>query len=195
MGDVAASGAYYATAGSDWIVAHPTTITGSIGVVMMNFDATVLLQKIGVQDNPIKSGPYKDMGSWTRPMTPEERQLLQDLIDEMLGRFVKVVADGRKLSPEKVKALADGRIFSATQAKAAGLVDQIGYHQDALQKVKELAKLKQAKVVRYDKAFSFASFFEAEAEGVLKRPFSLDGLVRDLAYPRGPRLMYLWTGR
>jgi protease-4 len=169
-------------------------LTGSIGVIMMSLDLTLLLEKIGVQDNPIKSGPYKDIGSWTRPMSPEERQMLQGMIDHMLGRFVEVIVEGRRLPAAKVKALADGRIFTAAEAKASGLVDQLGYYEDAVQKVKELAKLSQFKVVRFDKSFSFASLLDTEVEGRLSRP-RWDLLLSDLAFPRGPRLMYLWTGR
>jgi len=195
MGDVAASGGYYVSAPADCIFAHPTTITGSIGVIMTTFDASLLMQKIGVQDNPIKSGVYKDIGSWSRPMTPEERQMLETIIKEMLDRFVTIVADGRKLPKDKVKELADGRIFTATQAKAAKLVDEIGYYEDALKKIKQLAKLpEKVKVIRYDKSFSFSSLFDSEV-GTLIPGRGLNAALRDIAFPRGPRLMYLWTGR
>ncbi len=194
MGDVAASGGYYISMAADWIVAHPTTITGSIGVIMMNFDATLLLQKIGVQDRMIKSGPLKDVGSWTRLMTEEERQLLQVVVDQMLGRFVQVVAEGRNLPKEKVRELADGRIFTALQARDLKLLDQIGYYEDALNKTKELAKLTACRVVRYDKSFSFSALFDSEVES-LRPGRAIEAALRDVAFPKGPRLMYLWTGR
>ena len=195
MGDLAASGGYYISTPADWIVAHPTTITGSIGVIMLNFDASLLLTKIGVQDASVKSGPLKDIGSWTRPMTPDEKAILDKIIAEMLGQFIQVIADGRKLPKDKVRELADGRIFTASQAKAAKLVDDIGYFPDALKKAKELAKITgNAKLIRYDKSFSFSSFFEAETETLHRGP-GLDAALHDLAFPQGPRLMYLWTGR
>ena len=161
----------------------------------MNFDASLLLTKIGVQDASVKSGPLKDIGSWTRPMTPDEKAILDKIIAEMLGQFIQVIADGRKLPKDKVRELADGRIFTASQAKAAKLVDDIGYFQDALKKAKQLANLTgNAKVIRYDKSFSFSSFFEAETETLHRGP-GLDAALHDLAFPQGPRLMYLWTGR
>ena len=124
--DVSASGGYYLGAACDKIVAHPGTITGSIGVIFSVSNLEGLFQKIGYRADPIKSGKHKDIGSPARPMTAEERKILQDLIDDAYGQFVQAVADGRKMPIDVVKPLADGRIYSGSQAKQLGLVDELG---------------------------------------------------------------------
>lgn len=132
LGDVAASGGYYVAAACDKIVAHPGTLTGSVGVIFQTANMEGLLSKIGVKSEPIKSGKFKDIGSTMRAMTPEERALLQDLIDDAYGQFLSAVSQGRKMEGETVRPLADGRIFTGRQALANGLVDQLGDSQDAL---------------------------------------------------------------
>jgi protease-4 len=126
MMDVAASGGYYLAMGSDVVFAHPTTVTGSIGVIMNLYDATGLFTKIGVASNPIKSGPNKDIGNPIRPMTDEERAILQGMIDQFYGQFVKVVACGRHMTDAQVRKLADGRVYTGVEAKELGLVDHVG---------------------------------------------------------------------
>ncbi|MCL6518556.1 MAG: signal peptide peptidase SppA [Armatimonadetes bacterium] len=132
MGDVAASGGYYVSAAADRIYANPATITGSIGVVMEIADLHVLLNRLGIELGSIKSGKHKDMGSISRPLTPEERKILQGLINDVFEQFVRDVHKGRKLPLEKVRELADGRIFTGSQAKALKLVDELGGLEDAL---------------------------------------------------------------
>ncbi len=132
FGDVAASGGYYLATACDKIVAHPGTLTGSIGVIFELSDMEGLFNKIGYKMDPIKSGPHKDIGSPGRPMTPEERKIMQALIDDAYGQFVQAVADGRHMPMDKVKQLADGRVYSGDQALADGLVDQLGDSRDAL---------------------------------------------------------------
>jgi len=132
FGDVAASGGYYIASACDKIVAHPGTLTGSIGVIMELSNMEGLFQKIGYKMDPIKSGAHKDIGSPARAMTPEERQIMQALIDDAYGQFVQAVADGRGMKVEDVKPLADGRVYSGTQALTNHLVDQLGDSHDAV---------------------------------------------------------------
>ena len=132
MMDVAASGGYYLAMAADSILVHPSTVTGSIGVIMLTVNARGLLEKVGVEANAITSGPRKDMGSPFRVMTAEERGIFQSVIDSFYHRFLAVVQEGRpNLSADQIKKLADGRIYSGDQAKAAGLIDEIGYLDDA----------------------------------------------------------------
>jgi protease IV len=138
MGAVAASGGYYIAAASDGIVANPGTVTGSIGVIMAFTNFRELIERIGLTPVVIKSGNFKDMGSPTREMTPQEKALLQGVIDDMHQQFVAAIADGREMPAEKIAALADGRIFSGKQAKAEGLVDRLGNFEDAVDWAGEL---------------------------------------------------------
>jgi len=149
MGSVAASGGYYIACASDLIVANPGTITGSIGVVMQFTNFEDLMKKIGIKGVVLKSGEYKDAGSPFRPMTPEEKRLLQGVIDNVQEQFVQAVAEGRKLDKAKVKAIADGRILTGEQAKQLGLVDQMGNLQDAIETVAKLVGIEGKPQVVY----------------------------------------------
>lgn len=158
MGDIAASGGYYVAVGADKIVAHPGTLTGSIGVIFSTVNLEEVMKKIGVRSEVIKSGPYKDIGSATRAMTPEERKLLQSLIDDSYDQFVTAVAEGRNMSKEKVKTFANGSIFTGRQAKELGLVDQLGGLYESVELAKEMAKLPKSAEV-YD--FNQPGFLES----------------------------------
>jgi protease-4 len=147
--DIGTSGAYYAALAADRITAQPTSMNGSIGVIMYSFDATGLLQKIGLQAVEISSGDRKGMGSPVRKLAPEERAIFQNLIDSLQERFVATVAESRKLPFDTVKRLADGRIYTSQEAQTAGLIDGIGYLDDAVEQAKKLAHLEQASVVTY----------------------------------------------
>lgn len=142
MGDVAASGAYWIAAGADRIVADPATVTGSIGVLIETIQVTGLYGKIGVNKEVVKSGPFKDMGSESRPMTAEERTILQKMVDDIYDQFVDRVAQGRNMRREQVLVLADGRVFTGRQAKSAGLVDELGDFRDAVREAGRLAGIK-----------------------------------------------------
>ncbi len=133
MGSVAASGGYYIACTADTIFANPGTLTGSIGVVMSFTNLEELFGKIGLDFEVIKSGRFKDTGSWSRQMTDAERALLQETIDDIHAQFVEAVAEGRGMEYEAVAALADGRIFSGRQALEAGLVDRLGTLEDAVE--------------------------------------------------------------
>ena len=131
MGSVAASGAYYIAAAADAIVANPTTLTGSIGVILNSFNVQELAGKIGLKSVTIKSGGNKDILSPFAELTPEQQRMLQDMVDAMHSRFVSIVAEGRGLEEARVRAIADGRILLAQEALDNGLVDTIGYLDDA----------------------------------------------------------------
>src|SRR4030095_1260 len=150
MMDVAASGGYYLAMAADAILVHPSTVTGSIGVIMLTVTARGLLEKVGVEANAITSGPRKDMGSPFRTMTSEEKLIFQGVIDSFYSRFLAVVQEGRpQLSADQIKKLADGRIYSGAQAKEAGLVDNVGYLEEAIELAKKNAGLTEARVVTY----------------------------------------------
>ena len=139
MGDTAASGAYWIAAGADRIVANPGTMTGSIGVIIQYLNLEGLYGKIGVGTETFKSGPHKDMGSQSRPITPEERVIFQSMIDDIYEQFVDTVARGRDKDAAEIRELADGRVFTGRQAKELGLVDRLGDFYDAVLWAGELA--------------------------------------------------------
>ncbi len=143
MSDMGASAAYWiAVCQSDKVYVNATTLTGSIGVYMPYMNIEELYKKIGVTSTKIKSGPYKDILSSDRAMTPEEQVILQNIVNEIYDEFVKTVAEGRKMEVSRVKALADGRVYTGQQAKNLGLVDEIGDYYDALAAAGELGKVK-----------------------------------------------------
>ncbi|HEV8308940.1 MAG TPA: signal peptide peptidase SppA [Methylomirabilota bacterium] len=187
--DVGASGGYYAALAADRIVAHPTTVTGSIGVLMLTVNSGGLLEKIGVSASYIKSGPLKDMGNPFRALTPEERAIFQDVIDRLYARFVTLVARERRLDEARVRSFADGRIYTATEALSLGLVDQIGYLEDAIGLAREAAGVPDAKVIAYHRPRQYRATIYSASE----TPGSGAG-VADLArlVTSGPRFLYLW---
>jgi protease-4 len=145
-----ASGGYYVAMAADRMLAHPTSVTGSIGVIFTGLSLAGLMEKIGVEDQTLTSGPYKDAGTPLRRMTPEEQQQLQSVIDDLFASFVEVVRKGRPALPaDDLTRLADGRIYSARQAKEAGLVDEIGYLPDAVDELERRAGLEESRVVVY----------------------------------------------
>ena len=151
MMSVAASGGYYIASACDVIMAHPSTLTGSIGVISVFPNVESLMAKVGVKVNIIKSGPAKDSGSPFRDMTEEEKKIFQGVIDEYYEGFLAVVARNRKdkVPAEKLRSIADGRVYTAPQALKLGLIDAIGYFDDAFGRARDLASLKAAKLVSY----------------------------------------------
>ncbi|NIM59730.1 MAG: signal peptide peptidase SppA [Candidatus Aminicenantes bacterium] len=151
MMGLAASGGYYVASACDHIIAHPSTITGSIGVISIFPNLQELFAKIGIKVSVIKSGEMKDSGSAFRDLTEEEKKIFQDVIDEMYNKFLDVVYQKRKdsVSLEELKKIADGRIYTASQARELKLIDEIGYFDSALKKALSLAKIKEAKVIAY----------------------------------------------
>ena len=151
MGSVAASGGYYIACASDLIIANPGTITGSIGVLMEFTNIEELFKKIGIKGVVLKSGEHKDIGSPFREMTPEEKRIIQEVIDNVHRQFVQAVAEGRKMDREKVMQIADGRILTGEQAKQIGLVDQIGNLQDAIDIVAKMVGIEGKPNILYPK--------------------------------------------
>ncbi|MFA6032806.1 MAG: signal peptide peptidase SppA [Myxococcota bacterium] len=141
FGNTAASGGYYIAAAADRIFSNPGTVTGSIGVVAQVTDFSDLLALAKIKVNTIKAGRYKDMGSPTRPMTPEDEKIMQDLVSEVRGQFVSDIAKGRGMDRAKVEAAADGSIMTGAKAKELGLVDELGDMQDAVTWVAKAADL------------------------------------------------------
>jgi len=190
MGDLATSGAYYISAPADWIVAHPTTVTGSIGVVLHGLNYQGLFEKIGLKEITIKSAEKKDILSPSRAMTPEEEAILKGLIGEMHERFLEVVKEGRKLKDEDLKLARDGRILSAKQALEEHLIDEIGYLDEAVQAAKRLSGISEAKVVRYKELPGLLGLlFGAKRSGGSLDSAILQGLFRQA----GAKFMYLWV--
>ena len=146
FGNISASGGVYIGVAAESIVSNPGTITGSIGVILRGNDLSKVFEKIGIRFDTVKSGPYKDILSPDRPLSSDERALLQALIDSSYGQFVSVVAEGRKLTPESVRSFADGRVFSGEQAKELGLVDELGDEEHARRLAARLADLDEENV-------------------------------------------------
>jgi protease IV len=149
MGDVAASGGYYISTAADRIVANETTLTGSLGVIFALTDFSELADRYGVEQEVVKSGEFKDMGSSFRDLTPEEREILQSIVDESYDEFVGVIVEGRGLPEARVREIADGRVYSGEQAKELGLVDSFGGLDEAVEVSRDLANIREATVVRY----------------------------------------------
>ncbi|MDQ7781106.1 MAG: signal peptide peptidase SppA [Planctomycetota bacterium] len=195
MGSIAASGGYYVSAPCDLIMCHRTTITGSIGVIMQLLNYEGLFEKIGLRGETIKSADKKDIGSGLRPMTEEERQLFHKMIMEMYDRFVEVVDAGRKnLDREAILKLADGSVFTGKQALENGLVDKLGFFDDAVEEAKRLGRIGKARVIQYRRPPSL--FDLLMAAGAQRRQPDAGSIALDLKRlidERTPRFMYLWT--
>ncbi|EAE6209106.1 signal peptide peptidase SppA [Listeria innocua] len=192
MGSMAASGGYYISAAADKIFASKETLTGSLGVIMQGYDYSELMKKLGVSDNTIKSGAYKDIMSGTRPMTDDEKKIMQSMIDDSYNEFVKVVATGRGMSEEQVRKIADGRIYDGRQAKENGLIDAFGYQEDALEALKKEKDLKDATVIQYDAPESFSSLFSVAAQKMSGQNADITQLIKLTGTLKAPRMMYLY---
>jgi len=161
LGAVAASGGYYVATAADRIYANPGTLTGSIGVVMQMANLEGLLKKVGVEYVVVKAGAYKDVGNFARTMSPEERKMLQTLLDDVYSQFVDAVAEGRGLERTEVLAFAEGRIYSGQQALALKMVDEMGGFEDAVEAAGKLANIPgRPKLVYPRKKFSFMDLLE-----------------------------------
>ncbi len=156
MGSVAASGGYYISAPADLIVANPGTLTGSIGVIMEIPNVSELMEKIGVKTQVVKSGRHKDMASVFKTLSPEEKEILQTVLDDVHDQFITAVAEARGMDYEAVKKLSDGRIFTGRMAKELGLVDELGNLEDAIMLAGKLTGIKgEPDVIYKEEEFSF----------------------------------------
>ncbi len=174
---LAASGGYYVAQAGDTIMAYPTCITGSIGVIAMKFNFRGLMDKVGLDTDVVKTGAWKDFWSPFRAATPKEKEMMQQIIEEFYRDFINVVAQGRKMSLKEVRQVADGRIFTAPQARDLKLIDKIGYLDDALKEAQALAGISGARIVRYDRPGSY-------------RP-NIYSMLPELE-SAGPQFLYLW---
>jgi protease-4 len=190
MLDVAASGGYYIALAADTIVAHPTSVTGSIGVIMLSLNAEGLMQKLGLSAATIKSGERKDMGSPFRALTDEERAIFQSVIDGLYAQFLARLVESRKLAPDAARAIADGRIYTARQALERGLVDRIGYMPDAIEAARRAAGVEEARVVVYHRPREYRATYYARAQAPAAGDVQLAQLATMLG--AGPRFLYLW---
>jgi len=177
---VATSGGYYVAQAADTIIAYPTAVTGSIGVLAMKPNIRGLMDKVGVDAEVVTTGRWKDFWSPFRPAGPQEKEMMQQLIDHFYLGFVEVVVRGRKLPHAAVRELADGRIYTSDQALNLKLIDQVGYLDDAVKTAQKLAGLEAARVVRYHRPGSY-------------RPtiYSWGNLLAELELA-SPQFLYLW---
>ncbi|GIK39611.1 MAG: hypothetical protein BroJett011_34440 [Chloroflexota bacterium] len=189
MGSLAASGGYYVSAPTQEIWASPHTLTCSIGVISQFLNLEEFAEEYGVTAVTVKSGKFKDTGNPFREFTPEDQALWQAIIDEAYAGFVRIVAEGRKMSEEQVRAVADGRICTGKQAKEMGLVDNLGYLPDAIDRAAELGGITgEPRIVEYDRP---VSFFEALG-GAFNRPSPVEEVKQLLHFNAGSPLMYLY---
>jgi protease-4 len=195
LNGTATSGAYYIAQAADRIFAYPTTVTGSIGVVLLNLNLNGLMEKVGVSNASVKSGRYKDLGSPFRKPEAGEAEILQDVVDEFYRQFVRVVAENRKgLRLPEHPELVDGRIFTARKALSDGLIDEIGYVADAANWVRSAAGVPDARVIRYQRRGEYLPTMYSQGQdkpvhaefNVIK--LDLEGLLSGA----GPTFMYLW---
>lgn len=189
MGALAASGGYYSAMAcgkqDDVIYAEPTTWTGSIGVIIPHYSVAGLMDKLAIEDDSIKSAPLKGVGSPTKPMTPEERQVLETLVKESFERFKSIVKSGRpKLTDDQMKKATTGQVFTTKQALELGLVDKEGFLEDAVERSLQLASLDKAttKVVKYHKPTTVVDALLG-ASAAVSQPNQLQQLL-DLSTPR-----------
>ncbi len=187
MGEVAASGGYYVASACEYIVANHGTLTGSIGVIAVSPNLRKLFEKIGISMNVIKSGRYKDILSSFRDITPEERQLFQELIDASYRKFLKDVALGRNQNESDIAPIADGRILSGENALKYKLVDMLGTFDDAIDKARQMGKLSDSAPV-YDEFRSPLQQLLSNLQGML----GAGNRIPDLHFEHKYRIEYRW---
>jgi protease-4 len=190
--DVAASGGYYVALAADRIIAHPTTVTGSIGTILITANVEGLLGKIGVTTTTFKSAEHKDMGSPFRTLTPEERAIFQSVIDELQRQFVAKVVERRSLPEAAARALADGRVYTAPQALDKRLVDALGYMPDAIAAARSAIGAEEAKVIVYKRPREYQATYYAQTRTEARGLDTTLAQVAALA-GSGPRFLYLWS--
>ena len=193
--EVCASGAYYVSCAADRIVAQPTSVVGSIGVIFNTFEFSGTMAKIGASSEAIKSGPLKDMGSPFKPLTDPERRVMQGIVDEYYGRFLAVLREHRSIKDEPTFSMAtDGRVFSGQRAQELGLVDECGLLEDAIDAARKISNSPGAKAIMYKRPFGYRGSIYADAS---TPPPQANSNVTKLELPGGPWLpngfYYLWN--
>lgn len=191
---VSASGGYYIGLSADHIMAHPTTVTGAVGVISVSMDLTGVMDKIGLKDRTFKSGDKKDVGSPFRAMTKEERKIYQSLIDELFDRFKAVLKKSRPSIKGKAwDTVTDGRILTAKQALELGAIDSIGYMDDAIIAVKKQVKLDDATVITYGRSGSYKANIFSKSDLNIEANLNLLNIDNDLMFQNNAPFMYLWV--
>ena len=187
VGDTAASGGYYIASAGNYIFANPASMIGSIGVIAEITDVQELFKKIGLEQETYKSGEFKDLFSSTRNRTPQEQEMIQELLDTAYGIFVQRVAAGRNMEIDKIFDLAEGKIYSGVKAKELGLIDDFGYRWQAFDKAKQLAGVTEAKLVAVSTKSLFESLFSE-----IKSSNPLAALLPQLHLIQSPGVKYLY---
>lgn len=194
MMDVAASGGYYIACACDEIVAHRSTVTGSIGVIVQLFDLSSTLSKLGVRSEAFTTGPYKDSGSPFRTMRDDERALWQHLVDDMYERFISVVDKGRpNLTEAQVRKLADGRVYTALQALDAGLIDRISNMRKTIARLKQQIGADKIKLVSYKRPLDYRPNYYAASPAPQPQQINIFHVELPSSLSSGPRFLYLWS--
>ncbi len=189
MGSMAASGGYLISMPADKIFASRDTLTGSIGVIMSTYNYSQLAEKLGIKEFVFKSGQNKDIMNPMRDATPEEEQIMQGIVDEYYGYFVDAVAKERNMDRQAVIKAADGRIYTATQAKSLGLIDQIGDLDSAISEAAKMINESDPKVIQYKTESLFGL---SRLLSMVSSQFDLLGIKQDLQNNMGPTVMYLY---
>ena len=191
--DVGASGAYYVSCAADKIVAQPTSLVGSIGVIFETFNLEGTMQKLGVKPENYKSAAHKDIGSWFREPTDDEKQIMQSLVDEYYARFKSIVTSGRPtLDTSKLTMITDGRVFSGEVGKQLGLVDQVGLLEDAIETAKEISKTPDASVVEFKRPYSYGGSIYALNSAPTPKSHVLQLQLPDAAAVLPTGFYYIW---
>jgi len=194
--DVGASGAYYVACAADTIIAHPTSVTGSIGTLVQTISVAGTMKLLRMEAKAVTSGPRKDMASPFKPLDPEDLKILQAMVDEYYEGFLRVVQAGRaNLDAAKVRALADGRVFTGRQALANGLVDRLGYMSDAVALAKKKSASPRVKLVMYHRPLGYrANAYSAAPPAPARPQLNLINVTAPEIFAAYPRFLYLWTG-
>lgn len=182
--DINASGAYYASMAGDWLIAEPTAIIGSIGVMIQTLNWHELSTRIGIRDLTIKSGDTKDILNPFRNVSEQEIGMLQDLVDSLYDRFAGIVQEGRGFEDHHLARISDGRVFATDDALREGLIDEIGYWDDALARTAYLFGVPSVRVVRYERRPDWSDWFASMRAPWVQTPHWLDMDT--------PRILYLW---
>jgi protease-4 len=190
---IGASGAYYIAMAADQIIANPTAITGSIGVIMLHMNVNGLLEKIGVGAEAIKSGAHKDMGSPFKELSVEDRKIFQGMIDGMQEQFLEIVTKGRKeIGPEQLKVISSGRIFSTQEAKKLKLIDQIGHLDHAIAFAMREAGVENAKIISYGRPYQYMNNIYSRTLSGMDPLSAWKVSPKDLLNGRAVNFFYLW---